>query len=210
MGARIAILTSGSSRGSNFEAIYQYFQKQRLPVEIAFVTVNRKDAPIRERCKRLGVSCHHIPTQDYCQFEHKLGVYVEAQEIDLIVLAGFMRKLSPDFIRNAGCPIVNIHPALLPKYGGKGMFGMKVHEAVFQSGDTMSGASVHYVNEQYDAGKIIAQKSVSVRTCKSPQEIAKKVLRIEHALYPKVIWQVLRAHKRMRRQAKRSLTTTIA
>ncbi len=209
MKARIAILTSGMSRGSNFEAIFQYFLKQRLPVEIAFVTTNRKDAPIHERCAKLGVHCYFVPTNDFGQFEEKLMKYIKAQEVDLIVLAGFMKKLTPEFIRDADCPIVNIHPALLPKYGGKGMYGMRVHEAVFESKDKMSGATIHYVNDRYDDGEIVAQKTVGIGRCKSPEEIAKKVLKVEHELYPRTIWKVLRSHKRMRRQAKRSLITTI-
>ncbi len=209
MKARIAILTSGMSRGSNFEAIYQYITKQRLPVEIAMVTINNEDAPIKERCQRLGIHCRYLSTKDLAAFESKLEAIAIAQEIDLIVLAGFMRRLSGEFIQKIECPIVNIHPALLPKYGGKGMYGMAVHEAVYQSGDRMSGATVHYLNEHYDEGAIIAQKSVSIRSCKSAEDVAKKVLKIEHELYPKVIWKVLRTHRRLRRQATRSLTTTI-
>ncbi len=207
MSARIAILTSGMSRGSNFEAIFNYFHKHRLPVSISFVTINREDAPIKERCERLKVPCHFLPTSDLAVFEEQLHALVDAHRIDLIVLAGFMRKLSGEFLKTVGCPVINIHPALLPKYGGKGMYGMAVHQAVFEAREGASGVTVHYVSDEYDAGEIIARKTVSIRQCKTAEEVARKVLKEEHSLYPKTIWSLLRSHKRLRRSAKRSLIT---
>lgn len=114
-----------------------------------------------------------------------------AEKIDLIALAGFMSLLGGDFLTSVGIPVVNIHPALLPKYGGPGMYGMRVHEAVFASGDKVSGATVHLVDPVYDHGEIIAQKQVDISACRSPEEIAGLVLRVEHQLYAPAIYQYL-------------------
>jgi folate-dependent phosphoribosylglycinamide formyltransferase PurN len=102
-----------------------------------------------------------------------------------------MRKLSKEFFEAVKTPVINIHPALLPKYGGKGMYGMNVHKAVFEAGEKESGATVHYVNEEYDKGEIITQKRCDISMCISPDEIAEKVLKIEHEIYPKTIEKLL-------------------
>ncbi|HOQ80442.1 MAG TPA: formyltransferase family protein, partial [Candidatus Cloacimonadota bacterium] len=106
-------------------------------------------------------------------------------------LAGFMRKLSEQFLDTINTPLINIHPALLPKYGGKGMYGSNVHNAVFTAGEKISGATVHYVNKNYDEGDIIMQQSVDITDCQSPEEIGKKVLAIEHQIYGAAIEKIL-------------------
>ena len=114
--------------------------------------------------------------------------------VDLIVLCGFMRKLSQSFFNNVKTPIINIHPALLPKYGGKGMYGMNVHNAVFANGDKKSGVTVHFVNENYDEGSIIRQKECDISNCKSADEVAKCVLEVEHEIYPEVVINLATKH----------------
>ena len=187
---RIAVLTSGHSRGSNFVAIYNWLQKEKLPVKIVFVTVSNLQAQIIEKCQELGVKYLHLPTKDMTQFEYELLNFLDAYQVDLIALAGFLKKLSPLFIHQFDKPILNIHPALLPKYGGKGMYGISVHQKVFHNKEKESGATVHLVDENYDAGKIISQTKIDITDCTSPEEIAQRVLKIEHKIYGPAIWKV--------------------
>lgn len=113
------------------------------------------------------------------------------ERIELIALAGFMKLLSPAFLDRTGIPVLNIHPALLPKYGGQGMYGIRVHEAVFDAGERFSGATVHLVDPIYDHGEIIAQEQVDISDCHSPEAIAAKVLEIEHGIYARAIYDFL-------------------
>lgn len=186
---KIAVLTSGLSRGSNFQALADFIINK--PITIEFVLHTRKKAPIAERCNNLGIEAFYLKTKNNPDFEKNLIEKINNSNLSIVVLAGYMRKLSPEFINAINCPIVNIHPALLPKFGGKGMFGMNVHNAVFEAGETISGATVHYVNSEYDAGDIIAQQSIDIANCTSAEEISKKVLKVEHNLYAKTIVKLL-------------------
>ena len=181
----IAFLTSGKSRGSNFEAIMKHLQKCNVQIEAKFLIITRVDTPITQRAEKFGV--RYILLDDKNTFEQELLALLNKNNVHLVVLAGFMRKLSEDFLQNYSGDIINIHPALLPKFGGKSMYGMRVHETVFQMKEKFSGASVHYVNERYDDGEIIAQRAIPVDHCTSAEEIAGEVLKIEHQLYPEVI-----------------------
>lgn len=186
----IVFLTSGKSRGSNFEAVMQHLSKFDLPIKVPFLIITRDDAPIQYRAEKFGIECIRLKNRD--TFEEDLLALLEEYDIDLIVLAGFMRKLSEHFLQSFSGDIINIHPALLPKYGGKGMYGMRVHEKVFLKGDEESGVTVHYVNDDYDAGPIIAQRKIPIGHCSSAEEIAHEVLQIEHILYPEVIEKLAR------------------
>ncbi len=188
---KIAILTSGMSRGSNFCAIHNWLASRNLPVQIGFVTVSCSAAPIVEKCQELGIDFYHLSTRDMERFECTLLELLQQHNIKLIALAGFLKKLSPEFIRKCGIPILNIHPALLPRYGGQGMYGYRVHQAVFEAKEKESGVTVHFVNEDYDAGKIIVQKQVKIDDCRSPEEIAKRVLQLEHQVYVQAICATL-------------------
>jgi len=188
----IAFLTSGKSRGSNFEAIMRHLQEVDLPVRVQFLVITRADAPIKKRADFFGVK--YILLDDKKSFERNLITYLEEYEVNLLVLAGFMRKLSHDFLQSFQGDVINIHPALLPKYGGEGMYGIRVHEKVFESGETESGVTVHRVNDDYDAGPIIAQEIVSISDCRNPEEIAHRVLEIEHSLYPRTIEKLAREY----------------
>ncbi|MEA2104439.1 MAG: phosphoribosylglycinamide formyltransferase [Candidatus Cloacimonadota bacterium] len=181
----IAVLTSGKSRGSNFEAIAEYIRRNRLPIDIKFLVITRQDSPIRTNARKHSVRELFLPDKN--AFEEKLIPELIKDNVHLIVLAGFMRKISADFIRKFSGKIINIHPALLPKYGGRGMYGMRVHQSVFDNDEQYSGATVHYVDELYDEGEIVDQIIINISDCNSPEEIAKKVLVVEHELYPKVI-----------------------
>jgi phosphoribosylglycinamide formyltransferase-1 len=183
---RLAILASGS--GSNAEKIMEYFQHSEK-AKIALVASNKADALVLERAKRFGV-----PTFTFSRKEMEAGLLTQKlveESIDWVILAGFLLKIPDDLTRTFSDRMVNIHPALLPKYGGKGMYGMFVHEAVKASGDTETGISIHLVNEHYDEGKIIFQTTTPVNPEDSPDDIAQKVHALEHQHFPRVIGELI-------------------
>ncbi len=181
--SKIAILASGG--GSNAEEIIKYFQ-HHPSIEVVLVLSNNPDAFVLERVKKLGVTAKVFNKQEFQQSEIFLRWLKELQ-VSHIVLAGFL-WLIPEYLINAfERRIVNIHPAILPKFGGKGMYGMKVHQAVKASGETETGITIHLVNEKYDDGQILFQARCILTETDTPEQIAKKVHQLEHASYPKVI-----------------------
>ncbi len=183
---KIAILASGS--GTNAEAIIQHF-KGSDKVKIATIASNKKDAYVLERAQK-----YDIPYFSFTKKEMEEGLLEQSLlgiEVDLIVLAGFLLKVPDELIKKFPNRIINIHPALLPKFGGKGMYGSRVHEAVKEKGEKETGITIHYVNEKYDDGRIIFQESVPVNEGDSPDEIAQKVHELEHKYFPKVIESLL-------------------
>ncbi len=179
----IAIFVSGS--GTNCENIIRYFQGSTSS-NIALVVSNRRDAYALERAKRLGVPTAVVPKAELNKPEEILPL-LQQYGIDFIVLAGFL-PLVPEFlIDKFPRRIVNIHPALLPKHGGKGMWGHHVHEAVKAAGDTETGITIHYVSPVCDGGEIIAQFSTAVTPEDTPETIADKVHELEMAHFPKVL-----------------------
>lgn len=183
---RLAILASGS--GSNAEKIIAYFQNSDKG-EVSLVASNKTDAFVLERAKKFKV-----PTFTFSKKELEEGVLLEklqAEKIEWVILAGFLLKIPAELIRSFPDRMVNIHPALLPKYGGKGMYGAFVHEAVKAAGDTETGITIHLVNENYDEGKIIFQAATSVEKSDSPEAIASKVHALEHRYFPEVIESLL-------------------
>ncbi len=186
---KIAVLSSGKSRGSNLRALAHYFQSNSLPVSIAFAVNTRSDAPAVNVCADLGIQCYIIPYSN--QFESRIIDLCCSCGICLIALSGFLKKLSAVFLLKTHVPVLNIHPALLPLHGGDGLYGMNVHKEVYQSGDKISGATVHLVNKDYDKGSIIAQEIIDISGCQTPEDIARAVLKKEHELYGKAIWDFL-------------------
>ena len=186
---KLAIFTSGQSRGSNFQSIYNHIKNNKLDIKIDFVFVTDKTAPIVKKTKDLGIDVVYYNSE--VNLNDFLAETCLKKPVDLIVLAGFMRRLNLSFFEKVKVPIINIHPALLPKYGGKGMYGMNVHKAVFQAGERVSGATVHYVNEYYDGGEVLFKKECDISFCRNAEEIAEAVLKIEHEIYPKVIKELL-------------------
>ncbi|PSL02621.1 phosphoribosylglycinamide formyltransferase [Cecembia rubra] len=183
---KIAILASGS--GSNAEEIMKHFG-QSPKGKVVLIGSNKKDAFVLERAKKFKV-----PSFTFNKSELESGeVTQKLQEagVEFVVLAGFLLKIPDNLIRAFPNKILNIHPALLPKYGGKGMYGMKVHEAVKSSGDTESGITIHLVNEHYDEGKIIFQAAVQVEPSDSPEDIAQKVHQLEYKYFSNVIESLL-------------------
>ncbi|MBP3517975.1 MAG: phosphoribosylglycinamide formyltransferase [Parabacteroides sp.] len=183
----IAIFASGS--GSNAENIARYFSKSET-VKVAVVLSNNRNAGVHARMKKSG-----IPSFVFSREEFAAGGAVLAKldeyDTDLIVLAGFMNKISAPLLEAYPGKIINIHPALLPKYGGKGMYGMHVHEAVVAAGEKETGITIHYVNEQYDEGTVIFQAKCPVLQSDTPEMVATKVHALEYAYYPKVIEDLL-------------------
>lgn len=183
---RIAVL--GSGRGSNFQAILDAVQSGALAnVRVCLVISNNSSAGILEIARSHGIPALHLSQKAYATEEAFLEAMLEAfrvHDVNFIVLAGYMKRVHPEVIRRFRGRIVNIHPALLPRFGGQGMYGHHVHEAVIAAGESVSGATVHIVDEEYDHGSIVAQRTVEVSPADTPDTLAAKVLKIEHELYP--------------------------
>ena len=187
MKKNIAIFASGS--GSNTENIIRYFRENEA-IQVSLVLSNRSDAYVLERAHRLGVPCNVFPKEDWMAGDEILAVLQE-YHIDFVVLAGFLVRV-PDLLLHAyPNKIINIHPALLPKFGGKGMYGDRVHEAVVAAGEKKSGITIHYINERYDEGNIVVQAACPVLPTDSPEDVAKKVHALEYEHFPRVIERVL-------------------
>ncbi|WP_373497237.1 phosphoribosylglycinamide formyltransferase [Aquiflexum sp.] len=182
----IAILASGS--GTNAEEIIKYFQNSSKG-KVVLVASNKKEAFVLERAKKF-----HVPSFTFNKEALESGELVQRlkdDKVDFVVLAGFLLKIPDNLIKAFPDRIINIHPALLPKYGGKGMYGAKVHEAVKEAGDQESGITIHLVNENYDEGKIIFQAGVPISPKDSPDTIAQKVHHLEYKYFPNVIESLL-------------------
>ena len=187
MKKNIAIFASGS--GSNTENIIRYFRKSEA-IQVSLVLSNRSDAYVLERAHRLGVPCNVFPKEDWMAGDEILAVLQE-YHIDFVVLAGFLVRV-PDLLLHAyPNKIINIHPALLPKFGGKGMYGDRVHEAVVAAGEKESGITIHYINEHYDEGNTVFQTACPVLPTDSPEDVAKKVHALEYEHFPRIIERVL-------------------
>ena len=180
---RIAIFASGE--GTNAQCIMDHFRNSAVG-EVAWVVSSKSSAPVLERAKKAGIESRVL---DRVHFYETDTIIKELKErkIDLIVLAGFLWMVPEYLIKAFPNAIINIHPALLPKFGGKGMYGMKVHEAVIASKEKESGISIHYVNEHYDEGKIISQFKCSVAENDTPELLAKKIHQLEHMHFANVI-----------------------
>jgi phosphoribosylglycinamide formyltransferase-1 len=191
MKKRILIFASGS--GTNTQNLIQHFQ-QREFAEVVLVLSNKKDAKVLERAKNLNVSSIHFTKEDLFNQEGVIKIVKEANP-DLIVLAGFLLKFPEIILKEFPNKVINLHPALLPKYGGKGMYGRHVHEAVITNNENETGITIHFVNENYDEGAIIFQKSVQLSENETPESVAKKIHELEYKYFPKVIEEVLLKEK---------------
>ncbi|NBS18427.1 MAG: phosphoribosylglycinamide formyltransferase [Flavobacteriia bacterium] len=185
---RIVLLASGS--GTNAENIIRYFdQKENPMVRVVMVMTNNPSAGVLKRVAPYKVSTHVF---DKISLNNGRLLDQMAQlKPDLIVLAGFLWKIPKDMVEAFHQKIINIHPALLPKYGGKGMYGERVHQAVKEAGEIETGITIHYVNPHYDEGAIIFQARIEIDREDSPQQIAQKVHQLEYLHYPSVIRKLL-------------------
>ena len=184
---RIVILASGS--GSNAENIIEHF-RENPGIGVVAVLANKPMAGVLERCDRLEVPAYYFNAAAFMAPDGLLRM-LRGLEPDLIVLAGFLLKMPPHILEAFPDGIVNIHPALLPKYGGKGMYGERVHRAVVENGERETGISIHYVNQEYDQGAIIFQAKVPVGPGDDPQSVAKRVHGLEYDHFPKIIEKLL-------------------
>lgn len=182
---KIALFASGS--GTNVQNIIEYFSDNQHVI-VDSVWSNNPDAFVLERARKFGIDTFMF-TKDEFRNTNKVVDELKKRNVEMIVLAGFLWLIPLNLIQNFR--IINIHPALLPKYGGKGMYGMKVHQAVVENGETESGISIHYVNEKYDEGKIIFQAKCSVLPGDTPEDVANKVHQLEYRHFPGVIEKVL-------------------
>lgn len=179
---RIAIFASGA--GSNAKKIIEYF-RQSHQVEVAMILCNNPSAGVISIAEKNQIPCTIIQKKEFLQtgYADKL----QQNKICLIVLAGFLWKIPSVLIHHFPGRIINLHPALLPKYGGKGMYGMAVHSAVIKAGEPFSGITIHIVDEEYDHGKIIFQKNIPVAPGETPESLAKKIHELEHQYLPATI-----------------------
>ncbi|MCB0519303.1 MAG: phosphoribosylglycinamide formyltransferase [Lewinellaceae bacterium] len=183
----IAIFASGT--GSNAKKIIGHF-KHRRDISVSLLVSNKANAPVLETARENGIPTLIIDRRNFYHSEDILKIFNQ-YSIDFVVLAGFLWLVPTYLVRAFEGRIVNIHPALLPKYGGQGMYGMHVHEAVFKNKETETGITIHYVNEHYDEGAIIFQARCPVAPDDTPQTIAKKVLELEHRHFPQIIETLL-------------------
>jgi len=185
---KIVVFASGS--GSNFQSIIDAVDAGEINAEISGLITNNPSAFSIERAKRAGISALVIAEKyfsTYEEYEESLLKHLALFEAEIIVLAGYMRKIPSSLISKFEGNILNIHPALLPKFGGKGMYGMHVHHAVIEAGEKESGCTVHLVTQEYDEGPVLAQALVPVLTDDTAEELQKRVLKEEHRLYPEVL-----------------------
>ncbi len=180
---KIAVFVSG--RGSNLKSILDSEKLQKI-IEVQAVLSDKDDCPAFTIAKNHSIPTYSVGKERSVSNEH-LADHLTSLGIGLIVLAGYLKLIPAEVIKKFKNRIINIHPALLPSYGGKGMYGMNVHRAVFNSSSQVSGATVHFVDETYDTGKIIAQRCIDISTIQSPEEIASLVLELEHELLPFVV-----------------------
>lgn len=184
---RIVLLASGS--GSNVENIIRYFANSR-DLEFPLILSNKEDAYVHKRAIMLNTPSYTI---NKAGFENGQALRLLKEfKIDFVILAGFLLKIPENLLKAYPNKIINIHPSLLPKFGGKGMYGLYVHKAVLENKETESGISIHYVNKNYDEGEIIFQAKCKVSPTDSPEDIAMKIHALEYKYFPKIIEQTVR------------------
>ncbi|HSH76891.1 MAG TPA: phosphoribosylglycinamide formyltransferase [Longimicrobiales bacterium] len=186
MTLRTAVFASGG--GSNFQALLDH-QSRAGSWEIVLLVTDRSDAGALDRARVEGVATVVVPNagRETVEAERDLLEVLDEHGIELILLAGYLKLVPRGVVARYGGRMLNIHPALLPKFGGKGMYGMRVHRAVIEAGDAESGATVHFVDEEYDRGAILAQRRVPVLDGDTPEALAARVLAVEHRLYPAAV-----------------------
>jgi phosphoribosylglycinamide formyltransferase-1 len=184
---RIALFASGS--GTNVENIANHFAGHPQ-IEIVLVLSNNKNAFVLERSKKLQIPSIVFSRQDFYQTDEVLQQLIN-YSVDWVILAGFLWLIPQNLIQKFPDKIINIHPALLPKYGGKGMYGNKVHEAVVANSEKESGITIHFVNEAYDEGSIIFQEKITVLNTDTANDVAEKVHALEYKYFPELIEQMV-------------------
>ena len=185
---KVSILIFASGNGSNAENIITYFKKKAIDINWMIIT-NNKNAGVIKRSIKMGVPYSVFNKKDF--YENIFLKKISLIDPKLIILAGFLLKVPENLIKKFDNKIINIHPSLLPKYGGKGMYGIHVHKEVIKNKEEQSGISIHYVNNQYDDGKIIFQKSTKITYPFTAEELAKKIHELEMKYFPEVIEKLI-------------------
>lgn len=188
---RIAIFASGS--GSNAQKIMEHFKKHN-EAEVAIVLTNNPDAFVLQRADNFEIPTHIFNRNEFYQTESVVSL-LKSLEVDLIVLAGFLWLIPDNLLKAFPNKIINIHPALLPKYGGKGMYGDRVHKTILENGEDESGITIHFVNEHFDEGEIIHQSRFKIEKGDDMEMVKFKGQQLEHLHYPKVVEQLLKKMK---------------
>jgi phosphoribosylglycinamide formyltransferase 1 len=181
---KIAVFVSG--RGSNLKAILENPDLKNL-VKVVAVVSDKLDCKAFEIAKEYGIKTLTVGSGFNKISNDEISSTLQKLDCNLVVLAGYLKLIPDNLIENFENRIINIHPALLPSFGGKGMYGLNVHRAVFDSSAKVSGATVHFVDKTYDTGKIVAQRCIDISDVNSPEEIAERVLKIEHQILPDVV-----------------------
>ncbi len=189
----IAIFASGS--GTNAQAIIDYFQSENRSAHVELVLSNRADAYVLQRAANSNIKTVTFSTKELKDNPLEVLSVLQNHAIDFIVLAGFMVLMPSEIVAAYPNKIVNIHPALLPKYGGKGMYGDNVHRAVVEAKESFSGITIHYVNEKYDDGAIVFQAQTELSKGETPESLAQKIHTLEHKYYPQTIENILLCKK---------------
>ncbi len=179
-----------SGNGTNAQNLIQYF-KNHKSIHVVLVISNRSDAYVLQRAKGEQVPSMVIQKQDWQDKEKVLSIF-KSRDIEFVVLAGYLLLLPSWLVKRYQGRIINIHPSLLPRYGGKGMYGDKIHKAVIEAGDKLSGITIHYVNEEYDKGDIIFQTECSVDPNDTPDTLAAKIHKLEYEHFPRVAEKIIR------------------
>ncbi|MCF7803038.1 MAG: phosphoribosylglycinamide formyltransferase [Candidatus Marinimicrobia bacterium] len=188
--ARPQFAVFASGRGSNFLAVYQEIESGNIDGEISCVISNNASAPVLDKAEEFGLTAYHETESIFDSSDayiQRISELLNSHSIDYILLAGYMKKIPAELVRQYQYKMVNIHPALLPSFGGKGYYGMNVHEAVINRGVKYTGVTLHFVDEIYDHGPIIYQYPVRVRDDDTAESLASRVLEYEHKAYPKVV-----------------------
>jgi phosphoribosylglycinamide formyltransferase-1 len=183
------IVIFASGKGTNAQSIIEYF-KDHPTIKVALVVTNNPQAGV------IKIAHSHkiisaIVSKEFLNTEDKMMRLLQAQNIELIVLAGFLQLVPAFLLQHYPKRVINIHPALLPKHGGKGMYGLKVHEAVVANKEAETGITIHYVNEHYDEGEVLFQQKINIAPFDTPETLSAKVLALEHEWYPKTIEKLL-------------------
>jgi formyltetrahydrofolate-dependent phosphoribosylglycinamide formyltransferase len=181
---KVAVFVSG--RGTNLQAILSSRQDNKK-LDVSAVFSDKLDCPAFDIARRYSIPTFSLGNKEGCIIYRELSELLSNLKIEFIVLAGFLKLIPNDVVANFDKRIINIHPALLPSFGGKGMFGINVHKAVYESSVKVTGVTVHFVDSSYDTGKIIAQRCVDISDAVSPEDIAERVLKIEHQILPYVV-----------------------
>jgi len=193
---RLGFLVSG--RGSNMLAILNDCKAGKLDAEPAVVISNNADAGALEFAGEAGIPAFHLSTQTHAEkLDDVITDTLKSHAVDWVILAGYMKKIGPQLLEEFQGKIFNIHPSLLPTHGGKGMFGLHVHESVLASGDSETGVTIHLVDCEYDKGRILAQEKVPVEADDTPEVLAARVLTLEHQLYSATLQGVIEGRIRL-------------